>query len=135
MSTTTIQCGRCGGTGLIPQYGHIAHGVCFQCKGAGTRTVKARPDGTVDHDHQLPGIYWRAMTPDESKCVHCGLPADEWPPVVAAVLHANGYAVHLSAQQTIYGVGEGLATRQARAAVRALVLDAVPSARIKWRAS
>lgn len=28
-------CSRCGGTGVIPYYGHIDHGVCFKCGGSG----------------------------------------------------------------------------------------------------
>lgn len=28
-------CGRCGGTGFIPRYGHIRGGICFRCEGSG----------------------------------------------------------------------------------------------------
>lgn len=27
-------CGRCGSGGIIPQYGHVYNGVCFECHGA-----------------------------------------------------------------------------------------------------
>lgn len=30
-----IPCGRCGGSGYLPQYAHIEHGICFQCWGEG----------------------------------------------------------------------------------------------------
>ncbi len=30
----TMECTRCGGTGIIAQYGHIFSGVCFKCGGA-----------------------------------------------------------------------------------------------------
>ena len=28
-------CGRCGGSGIIPIYGHVDHGICFKCGGSG----------------------------------------------------------------------------------------------------
>ena len=28
-------CSRCGGDGIIPYFGHVDHGVCFQCGGSG----------------------------------------------------------------------------------------------------
>jgi DnaJ-class molecular chaperone len=28
-------CMRCGGTGFLPQYGHVEGGVCFSCGGSG----------------------------------------------------------------------------------------------------
>ena len=36
-------CGRCGGEGVIPSFGHIDKGICFQCGGAGwfSKTVRA----------------------------------------------------------------------------------------------
>lgn len=32
-------CGRCGGTGIIPYYGHVDGGVCFECGGSGVSTA------------------------------------------------------------------------------------------------
>ena len=34
MGLTTI-CPRCGGSGYLPQYSHVEHGVCFECGGEG----------------------------------------------------------------------------------------------------
>lgn len=31
-------CKRCEGTGFLPQYSHIAGGVCFHCEGSGRTT-------------------------------------------------------------------------------------------------
>ena len=31
-----IPCDRCGGSGYLPQYNHIEHGICFKCYGEGT---------------------------------------------------------------------------------------------------
>ncbi len=31
-----IPCDRCGGSGYLPQYNHIEHGICFKCNGEGT---------------------------------------------------------------------------------------------------
>jgi 5-methylcytosine-specific restriction endonuclease McrA len=30
-----IPCDRCGGSGYLPQYSHVEHGVCFKCGGEG----------------------------------------------------------------------------------------------------
>lgn len=42
---TTMTCPRCDGTGKIPEFGHVASGVCFRCCGSG-KIVEAdyRPD-------------------------------------------------------------------------------------------
>lgn len=29
------QCGKCRGTGRLPEYGHVAGGSCFPCAGSG----------------------------------------------------------------------------------------------------
>ena len=29
-------CDRCGGSGYLPQYSHVEHGICFKCYGEGT---------------------------------------------------------------------------------------------------
>lgn len=36
-----VDCGKCGGTGIIRAFAHIAGGTCFACKGVGhfTRTA------------------------------------------------------------------------------------------------
>lgn len=34
MGLTTI-CPRCGGSGYLPQYSHVEHGICFKCGGEG----------------------------------------------------------------------------------------------------
>lgn len=31
-----IPCSRCGGSGYLPQYSHVEHGICFKCYGEGT---------------------------------------------------------------------------------------------------
>lgn len=31
-----VSCPRCGGTGYLPKYRHIEHGICFKCRGAKT---------------------------------------------------------------------------------------------------
>ena len=31
-----VPCSRCGGSGYLPQYSHVAHGICFKCYGEGT---------------------------------------------------------------------------------------------------
>lgn len=36
----TMECPRCGGEGVISQYGHISAGVCFRC--GGSRVVPYR---------------------------------------------------------------------------------------------
>lgn len=42
--TTTITkkdaCGKCGGTGNLPYYRHVASGVCFACNGKGDIKIK-----------------------------------------------------------------------------------------------
>lgn len=30
-----IPCDRCGGSGYLPQYNHVEHGICFKCNGEG----------------------------------------------------------------------------------------------------
>lgn len=34
-------CGKCGGTGYIPAYSHVAGGVCFRCDGTGRKPAHA----------------------------------------------------------------------------------------------
>lgn len=36
---TQVKCYKCDGTGQINAFGHVANGVCFACKGAGTLMV------------------------------------------------------------------------------------------------
>ena len=31
-----VPCNRCGGSGYLPQYSHVEHGICFKCYGEGT---------------------------------------------------------------------------------------------------
>lgn len=33
-------CGRCDGTGRLPQFGHVLRGVCFTCNGNGAKYTK-----------------------------------------------------------------------------------------------
>jgi len=40
-TTTTTQCGKCEGKGVIQAFRHIDNGVCYWCKGTGTLTVSA----------------------------------------------------------------------------------------------
>jgi hypothetical protein len=35
-------CYKCNGTGYLPGYSHVAQGVCFDCKGSGTRPDRAK---------------------------------------------------------------------------------------------
>lgn len=35
-----MECPRCGGDGILPEYGHISAGVCFRC--GGSRVVPYR---------------------------------------------------------------------------------------------
>lgn len=37
-----VKCGRCGGTGRIPCFGHIDDGICFACNGVGRFFKKIR---------------------------------------------------------------------------------------------
>lgn len=30
-----VTCDKCGGSGYLPQYKHVEHGICFKCKGEG----------------------------------------------------------------------------------------------------
>ena len=30
-----IRCDRCGGSGYLPQFSHVEHGICFKCGGEG----------------------------------------------------------------------------------------------------
>ncbi|MGA0092612.1 MAG: hypothetical protein ACO3JT_09770, partial [Candidatus Nanopelagicales bacterium] len=46
-NTMTTTCCKCNGTGTINAFGHIAAGVCFLCKGAGTVRVGAADAGTT----------------------------------------------------------------------------------------
>lgn len=34
-----VPCSRCGGSGYLPQYSHVEHGICFKCYGEGTVIV------------------------------------------------------------------------------------------------
>lgn len=33
--STLVPCSRCGGSGYLPQYSHVEHGICFKCGGEG----------------------------------------------------------------------------------------------------
>lgn len=33
-------CGRCGGSGYLPQYSHVEHGICFKCYGEGVVNIQ-----------------------------------------------------------------------------------------------
>ncbi len=40
----TVPCHKCNGTGSIPGFAHVQHGVCFDCKGTGKlNSPKVRP--------------------------------------------------------------------------------------------
>jgi DnaJ-class molecular chaperone len=41
-SVLVESCGRCGGRGFIPRYGHNFKGRCFDCDGAGIRSLSSR---------------------------------------------------------------------------------------------
>ena len=55
-------CKKCGGSGHIPSYSHVAGGVCFRCGGSGDRRTKKQktantpnqPDETFAPDDELP---------------------------------------------------------------------------------
>jgi hypothetical protein len=130
MTTIAVTCPRCGGTGLIPRYGHILKGLCFRCNGAKAIRIKARPDGTADHEHRLGGGYPN-FTDD---CGLCHLPVADWPVVVPAHFYGDAYVVYLPVQGGAPRVVEVPAEtrRKGQVAVRALVAAEVPNFRIKW---
>ena len=35
-----IPCDRCGGSGYLPQYSHVEHGICFKCYGEGVANMQ-----------------------------------------------------------------------------------------------
>lgn len=41
-TTATGTCGKCGGSGKLLAFSHIANGECFTCNGAGTVTAYSR---------------------------------------------------------------------------------------------
>lgn len=38
-----MECTKCGGTGHISMYQHVAHGVCFVCDGKGHTSAAGKP--------------------------------------------------------------------------------------------
>ena len=38
------KCGKCGGSGHLSHYGHWYNGVCFGCRGSGTKSFKTSPE-------------------------------------------------------------------------------------------
>ena len=41
-------CSKCGGTGNIPQFGHVDEGICYWCKGTGVEPKgKRKPKSTI----------------------------------------------------------------------------------------
>lgn len=42
-----MQCPKCNGLGVIREYGHIANGVCFHCKGSGMVAKSGRTPKSV----------------------------------------------------------------------------------------
>lgn len=37
-------CDRCGGSGYLPQYHHVEHGICFKCGGEGISLYDVQSD-------------------------------------------------------------------------------------------
>lgn len=47
-TTVRMNCGKCGGTGNLPSYRHVAGGVCFRCGGNGRAAPQERPLYTAE---------------------------------------------------------------------------------------
>lgn len=61
---TKDSCSKCGGTGRIPQFGHVDDGICYWCRGSGVepkgkRTPKSKigPKRTTDEEDVKESIY------------------------------------------------------------------------------
>jgi len=57
-------CSKCGGSGRIPQFGHIDEGICYWCKGSGVEPKgrkapksKVGPKQTTDEEDVKMAIY------------------------------------------------------------------------------
>lgn len=132
MRSVERKCSRCGGTGRVMRFGHIMRGLCFRCGGVGVVQVRAHRDGSIDHDHQV------GMVEPQDRCVvdGCGLPVQEWPPVVHACWYEanNTYTVYVPdpgrTHRQLFVSGE--TRRKAQSEVRRAVLADLPNARIKW---
>lgn len=96
--------------------------------GQGSIRVRAHRDGTVDHDHQI------AWPSPQDHCVKCGLPVEDWPPVVIAKWwpSTGEWAIYWPKDgQQLIG---GHTRRKAQNEARRLILAKIPNARIKWTA-
>jgi hypothetical protein len=57
-----MQCPKCGGSGVLRQYGHVAGGVCFHCNGRGVVSGNGRKVKDILLKHiaaPLPGLTKR----------------------------------------------------------------------------
>jgi hypothetical protein len=93
--------------------------------------MRARPDGTADHEHRLSGEYWKADR--DRACVVCGLAVADWPPVIPAHWHeGRGWLIYWGPAEQSWV--EGDSRRKAQNAARTAILARLPNARIKWLA-
>ena len=56
MTTSTISCPKCGGTGNIKHFRHVEGGVCFECYGTGVVEERAF-DSSIDSSQAVDEIY------------------------------------------------------------------------------
>lgn len=130
-----VVCPRCTGSGLVPRFYHNDQGRCFRCGGGGKIKMRAAPDGTADHDHRLAGTYW---APDKA-CIHCGLPAEQWPPIIPARWYeGQGWYIYwpvVEGTRVEHTIITGETRRKAQAEARRAIVSRIPNARIKWLAA
>jgi hypothetical protein len=56
-----MKCGKCGGSGFLPEYRGISGGKCFACKGSGEYKASCRTWYQINH------IFWiKAKTETEA---------------------------------------------------------------------
>lgn len=46
-------CTRCGGSGYLPAYGHVDHGICFKCGGSGNPHTRIEKEYTPEYAKKL----------------------------------------------------------------------------------
>lgn len=132
MTTIEITCPRCNGTDFVARFANHDRGHCYRCRGRGVIRQRVHDaTGTPDCDHFLTYQGGGAYT---DKCGRCALPVADWPPVVTANRYVDQFLVYgLPGQVGAFpAIVPAPSTREGRAAVRRLVAEQHPTARIRW---